>query len=221
MNMILNVHVWYGFEWFGISVADWIVAIAALIGTFFAIKGYYRLISDDKNQQEQINKLTSIAGNLEAQNEILKKSNDLLSEQIDVLRNSAVLVKQDNEGAKKLAEIQEKKLKLSVRPYFKSHGMGWSPQDVHFKIDNFGERASITSVQDLGNKKLSFSGLRFPIIVEKGQPFKIQSFIQGVGAQDLEYKIEFIYKDSLNNSYRQILSGRGGQIDLTEPEEII
>ncbi len=54
-NMLKTAnHIWYGFEWFGIPVTEWMILVMAIIGTFFAIKGYLRLIKDDKRQHERI-----------------------------------------------------------------------------------------------------------------------------------------------------------------------
>jgi hypothetical protein len=54
--MNTSSHTWYGFEWFGIPVTDWLIALTAIAGTYFAIKGYLRLIRIDTKQQQQIDK---------------------------------------------------------------------------------------------------------------------------------------------------------------------
>jgi hypothetical protein len=52
--MILSTDVWYGFQWFGIPITDWVIALMSILGTAFAVVGYFQLIKNDSRQQLQI-----------------------------------------------------------------------------------------------------------------------------------------------------------------------
>src|SRR5829696_8392393 len=53
-KMFISTHAWCGVEWSGIPITDWIIAVAAVGGIYYAARGYYRLIEDNRNQQKQI-----------------------------------------------------------------------------------------------------------------------------------------------------------------------
>lgn len=65
-----------------------IFQIIAALGSIGTIGGFIFLFRRDKNKQSQIDKLTGIATILEAQNETMKKQNDLLSQHADIFRNT-------------------------------------------------------------------------------------------------------------------------------------
>lgn len=204
------------------TVTDWIQAIAQALAVPGAIVSFIILFRKDKDKQSQIDRLTNIASKLEVQNEILKRSNDLQTEQIDVLRNSTILTKQDNEGANRLVALEEKKIKLSVKPYFKRQSIGWDSQIMDFKFVNYGERATITSIINLNKTELHFEDAKLPVTVEKGQLFilHLNRYNYNINPNQLEYKFEILYKDGLDNFYKQVLSGTGQRSELTEPEEV-
>src|SRR5690554_3306396 len=86
------------------------------IGALATFGAFLMLFFKDKHKQKQINKLASIATILDAQNDSLKKQNELIAQQVDIFRNTSILKQQDGASMAKLQEIEEKKLKLSVAP---------------------------------------------------------------------------------------------------------
>ncbi len=75
------------------------------IGALATFGAFLMLFFKDKNKQKQIDKLTSIVTVLDAQNDSLKKQNELIAQQVDIFRNTSVLKQQDNASMAKLQEI--------------------------------------------------------------------------------------------------------------------
>ena len=149
----------------------------ASIGSLATFGAFIFLFRRDKDKQAQIDKLTGIATILEAQNETMKKQNDLLAQQVDIFRNTSLLQGSDNEALFHLKEIEEKKLRLSVQPNLWTNGGGYngSTGEFHIDLNNKGETAIIQEFKN-NSDDISINSIQSPYELDKGE-FRKSVFI--------------------------------------------
>lgn len=178
------------------------------LATFFA---FILLFRKDKDKQKQIDKLTSIATILDAQADAMRKQNDLMSQQVDIFRNTSILKNQDDQALKKLHEIEEKKLRLSVKPNLWMNGVGTQGHrgEIKFDLNNKGETAYLTDII-LVSGDIDLHSLSIPYELEKGARRYIFGTSKGdKHITDCSYEIRIIYTDSLKNQYESKIKGIG------------
>lgn len=196
--------------------------IITAIGSLSTFGMFLFLFRKDKDKQTQINKLTNITTLLEAQNEVMKEHNNLVSQQVEIFRNTKILSGQDNNALSELRNIEEKKLKLSVRPNLWLNGAGYSGYDGELKIDlnNKGEVAHITNF-NLTSSDIVLHNEHLPYELEGGQRRYIFARSKGnKHIKDAIYSIEILYKDKINTPYSITITGEGANVTLSEPTEI-
>jgi len=183
------------------------------LGSLATFLAFVFLFRKDKDKQEQIKKLTSIASILEAQATAISKQNDLLSEQIDILRNTALFKGQDAAAMKRLQEIEERKLRLSVAPSIRTAGGSSSGSSGEFKINytNDGDTATIKNIETLSEDVLINNQI-FPITLKKGQTLTLSGRPKkNKHVNECIYELNIFYLDKLGNSYEIIIKGQGDQ----------
>lgn len=214
------------FKWIGSSLTDWIQSIAALIAIPGAIVGFIFLFRKDKEKENQIKKLSDIAIKLEAQNIIMQEGNILMSNQGEVLRNVLISQTETKEGAKKLADIEEQKFLLSIRPRLFSNGGLLNNDKINFLIENFGEVAFIKSVKDVsGNNKLIMKSIFSTTLeVGKNNSFTISTNTASGkhwNAELINHRFEIQFTDKYGNLYMQEVYGTlGSEYSITDPKLI-
>lgn len=191
------------------------------IGALATFGAFLMLFFKDKDKQKQIDKLASIATILDAQNDSLKKQNELIAQQVDILRNTSILKQQDGASIAKLQELEEKKLKLSVAPVLWLNGAGTRHTgELQIDLNNKGERAILDDFV-LISGEITLHSKSVPYDLEKGERRYI--FARAVGNKPInecEYEIEVLYHDSLNNKFRMILTGKGARVKIKSNNEI-
>jgi hypothetical protein len=191
------------------------------IGALATFGAFLLLFRRDKDKQEQINRLTSIATILDAQNESLKKQNDLIAQQVDIFRNTSILNKQDNVSIAKLQEIEEKKLKLSVAPVLWLNGAGTKHTgELQIDLNNKGERAILDDFV-LKSGEITLHSKSIPYDLEKGE----RRYIFGRAnsnnpINECEYEIEILYHDSLKNNFNMTIVGKGAHVKIISNVEV-
>ncbi len=191
------------------------------IGALATFGAFLMLFRRDRDKQEQIDRLTSIATVLDAQNDSLKKQNDLISQQVDIFRNTSILKQQDNASIAKLQEIEEKKLKLSVAPVLWLNGAGTRHTgELQIDLNNKGERAILDDFI-LKSGDISLHSKSTPYDLEKGERRYIFGRANGnKPINECEYEIEILYHDSLNNNFSMIIAGKGAYVKIVSNDEI-
>jgi hypothetical protein len=191
------------------------------IGVLATFGAFLFLFRKDKDKQKQIDKLTSIATVLEAQNESLKKQNDLIAQQVEIFRNSSVLKQQDNALILKLQEIEEKKLKLSVAPVLWLNGAGTrNTGELQIDLNNKGERAILDDFI-LKSGEIELNNKSIPYDLEKGERRYIFGRAKSIKPIiECEYEIEVLYHDKLNNKFSLIITGKGTNVKIKSNNEI-
>lgn len=203
----------------GINIIFQIIGTLGSLGTFGA---FVYLFRRDKDKQTQIDKLASIATILESQNESMNIHNDLIAQQVDIFRNTGLLKGNDQEALDKLREIEEKKLRLSVKPNLWLNGSGYTGHDGELKIDlnNKGEDAKLLEF-NLISDDIILHNLSLPYQLDKGDRRYI--FGRKIGnkhVKNCEYEIDIIYEDKLGNKYLSKIKGTGANAKIIETTEI-
>lgn len=196
--------------------------IISAIGSLATFGAFIFLFRRDKDKQEQIDKLTGIASVIEAQNETMKMSNDLMTQQVDIFRNTSILKNYDESALKDLKEIEEKKLKLSVKPNLWLNGAGYKGHAGELKIDlnNKGEDAQLLEFR-LTSDDIILHSQSLPYDLGKGQRRYIFGKQKGEkNIKNCEYIIDVIYADKLGNKYSTTIKGKGEYVSIIDSKEI-
>lgn len=183
----------------------------AAVGSLATCGAFIFLFRRDKDKQAQIDKLTGIATILEAQNETMKKQNGLLTQQVDIFRNTAILKDNDQEAVGHLRDIEEKKLRLSVEPNLWTNGGGYNGSTGEFRIDLNNKGETATLIEFVNNTAdVSLSNKSLPYELEKGASRKILGRQKGdKHIQYCEIDIDVIYTDRLKNKFLSKIKGIG------------
>jgi hypothetical protein len=192
------------------------------LGSLATFLAFIFLFKKDKDKQAQIDRLTNIANVLEGQTEVMIKQNDLIAQQVDIFRNTSILKNQDDGAIKRLRDIEEQKLRLSVMPNLWLNGASTKAYEGELKVDlnNKGETAVFHEVNLLSGDILLHNN-RTPFEIEKGgRRYIFAKAKEGKNINDCKYEIELKYKDSLSNDYISIIRGQGATVSRLETKEI-
>ena len=204
------------------KITDWITAIAAIIGVPLSAVAFFKLVRRDKDRQDQIDKLTNIAGALENQTEVLVKQNELIAQQVDIFRNTNLLKGNDAEAIAKLQAIEEQRIRLSVQPRIILSFVSYRPMDDqwHLLLLNRGEFAHINELKVvygdliLDNASGSWN-------MEKGDKWPLFGRFPGLKmVAAAEYQIEISYMDVLGHNYKAIMHGKSSAVETIKDEPV-
>ena len=201
---------------------DVVIQIIGALGSLATFGAFIFLFRRDKDKQKQIDKLAGIATILEAQNETMKLQNDLIAQQVDIFRNTSLLKGNDVEALKELREIEEKKLKLSVKPNLWLNGAGYKGHSGELSIDlnNKGEDAKLLEFK-LTSDDIVLHSEPLPYDLEKGNRRYIFAKQKGnKHIQYCDYEVDIIYSDKLNNKYLTKIKGTGANARIIETKEV-
>ncbi len=205
-----------------LETTNLIFQIISAIGSLATFGAFIFLFRKDKDKQIQINKLTRIAVVLESQNETMKEQNNLITQQVDILRNTSGIRGEDGGVMEQLREIEEKKLKLSVKPNLWLNGAGYKGYngELHIDLNNKGEDAKLLEFRINSNDVILHSE-SLPYNLDKGQRHYIFGRQKGnKHIKDCEYEIDVIYEDKLQNRYLTKIKGKGASVKIIESKEI-
>lgn len=195
--------------------------IISAVGSLATFGAFIYLFKKDESKQEQIDKLSDIAAVLDSQNESLKAQNDLMAQQVEILRNQA-LGGDNNAAIQALHEIEAKKLKLSVLPILSTNGAGYngSHGELNIKLSNKGEPAKLLDFILSEPSDIVLHSKSVPYDLEKGARRNIYGRTKGdKHIKDCEYKITILYQDKLLNKYRVLITGKGASVKIGDPTE--
>lgn len=199
-----------------------IIQIIGAVGSLATFGAFLMLFKKDKNKQEQLDRLTVISSVLENQAESLRKQNDLISQQVDIYRNTSILNKQNDEALSRLKEIEEEKLLLSVKPNLWLNGARYKGYEGELSIDlnNKGETAILKKFELISDDLILHSE-HLPYDLEKGERKYIFARTKGEKhIKDCAYTLNIFYSDKINNEYKTEISGKGTNVKLIETLKI-
>lgn len=197
---------------------DVVQAIAAIIAVPGAIAGFIVLFRRDKGKQEQINKLSDVVGQLEAQNEILIDGNNVLRDyQIEL----TTILEKNDEGGAQFAAIEEKRLRLMVKPRLWSNGGGYRGYENtwHMNISNKGESCVIDSIKQVDGNDIEFHN-REGTEIEKDNSIILNGSTKNKHPKDTWFQLCIEYHDQGDYKYESIFSWNGGKVKLLETKEL-
>jgi len=196
--------------------------LIASIGSLATFGAFVFLFRRDKDKQAQIDRLTGIATILEAQNDTMKKQNDLLAQQVDIFRNTSLLKGGDQDAIRHLQEIEERKLRLSVEPNLWTNGGGYNGSTGEFSID-LNNKGEVAIIQEFVNNTadVTLYNNSLPYELEKGANRKILGRQSGdKHIKDCDIDIDVIFTDRLKNRFLSKIKGIGINIKIVETSEI-
>jgi uncharacterized protein YfcZ (UPF0381/DUF406 family) len=201
------------------STTDWIQAVAAIIASIGAVVGYILLIKDGKEKQSQINVLTDLAKEAKEQTNHLASQVDQMNEG-NKLQTEYVRLFQRN------VEINDKKRKNEIKPYFVFNAMEHRDYGVNMILVLLGQPAKLIGSESIEDDNIipSLSDNYLDNKVIKGNivNLKIQDKTRAVNFDDYKLlKIKIVFEDTDSNKYFQIIEGTySGGIEIHEPIEI-
>ena len=204
------------------NLSNFIFGIFSALGSIATFGAFVFLFRRDKDKQTQIDKLTGIVTILETQNEIMKLHNDLIAQQVDIFRNTSILKENDGNAVRQLREIEEKKLKLSVKPNLWLNGAGYDGSRGELKIDlnNKGEVAKLIEF-NLKSDDIILHNDNLPYDLEKGERrYIFGRAITHKHIKDCKYEIDVIYLDKLENKYVSKIEGIGASVKIVSTVNI-
>lgn len=152
----------------------------------------------------------------------MMENNNLVAQQVEILRNTSILKGNDDSAIEKLKEIEEKKLKLSVKPNLWLNGAGYDGFNGELRIDlnNKGEDAKLLNF-NLTSDDIVLHSLFLPCDLDKGERRYIFGRQKGkTHIKDSNYEIDVIYQDRLENKYLSKLKGTGANVRIIETRDL-
>ena len=198
-----------------------IFQIFSALGSLGAFGAFIFLFRRDKNKQAQIDSIVKLVEALSGQNELTKDHNSLIAQQVEILRNLNISNGNNESLIKDLKEIEEQKLKLSVKPLLWLNGAGINYLgELQIDLNNKGELARLKEFK-LNSNDIELHSLSLPYDLEKGQRRYIYGRSNGrKHIKDCVYEIEVIYEDKLNNEFTTTIKGKGANVEITGTIEI-
>jgi len=197
------------------NITDWLQGIGTILGVPGAVAAFILLFKKDKEKGKKLDMITNVVIELsnqtkqfEYQTSLMKESNDILKEQVEV-QNEALM--NDKFYKEKMKEIEIKKSKNKYKPFFRSAGVINRGNNFEMRVRNFGETADIKSFKHLrGNMKLRLP--KTPLNVDKNGTFVISGkYSESDEKLNESGLIEVKFEDTLGTIYNQkfnIIDGR-------------
>jgi len=136
--------------------------------------------------------------------------------------NNSVEAKPVIKAKSHLEELEEKRIRLSVKPRLEING-GFSrglEGEIQLNLNNKGERASLKSFKVLeGNVTLHNEHLPFELEKGGGRKIFLKTKDQ-TNSNVATYKVVIEYEDALNFRYLSTIEGTGAQCKLIETQEL-
>lgn len=191
------------------NLANFIFGIFSALGSVATFLAFLFLFRRDKDKQAHITLL-------EAQNETMRNHNSLVAQQVEIFRNTSLLTGDNNAAFEQLRDIEEQKLKLSVKPNLWLNGAGYKGFTGELTIDlnNKGEDAKLIAF-NLNSNDIILHDEHLPYDLDKGS----RRYIFGRAStkkhiKDCEYEIDVIYLDKLKNQYTAKIKGTGNSVKI-------
>ncbi len=169
-------------------------------------------ISQDKmirKMTEQINELAKQTSEYQYQSVLMKESNNLISNRIE-LQNDIFL---HNKGVEeKKLEIQEIKRLSEIKPHFINIGGGSDPSNISIRLKNKGATAINLTLNKIRGEFITFQKSNPETEIDNGKNIEIKGNIFSSGRNqdngNRDYELELTYEDIDGNKYKQKIENR-------------
>ncbi len=171
--------------------SSWAIIIGGLAGLVGAFIAFYQLFKRDKNKEKQIG--------------------ELIKQTTEFSKQTGELIKQN--------KLNEKRLRMIVKPRVWSNGGGWSNGRINIQIDNRGELCFYDGYEILEGDKLDFTKWSTPINLDKEKTIKLTAPTIEKKNDEISFNIKIFYHDQENFKYETIFEWKGGRVRHLETIE--
>lgn len=177
------------------------------LGSLATVGAFIFLFFKDKSKQQQIDRLADISNELKVQNESMKKLVDLQDQHLAVINKLEQSGTKDSSDYKRIVEIEEKKLKLSIQPKIiisSVFSKGYAGE-IQIRIQNLGEIAKLTKF-NVTNGNLITHSEHLPYELLKSQSrYIFLRTIDGSNSNYATFRLEVDYEDKIGTKYRIVI----------------
>ena len=177
----------------GIKLTEWIQALGTFIAIPAAIVGFVKLFRKNRQLQQQIDSLATLAEQAIKQTDIVRKQYLIQKDDHEINRERRSDEKQDIEFAK---TIRKEKIKPTIDIQPETLG--------YFKMINRGERVKLEKIKYLDNNIVHVLGdLTEDMTIDQGSnvSFNLYPKMPGLVLSQCHVEIEFIISDIDDNHY--------------------
>jgi hypothetical protein len=223
-----------------VTITDLIQAIGVGLGFPTAVWGIFKLFIKDQDKArqlkaledisisqnsaigkmtEQITELSKQTAQFEYQSLLFKEGNELLKDQIKI-QTDALLNDKDHKAA--YLDLERKKRKSEIRPFFKSTTGGHSAgQDFSLAFVNFGRRAYFEGIEEIDVSKITIMPQCInERVIEKNDIYEFQAKANGsFHGHDVPFEVNLLFCDDDKNKYKQNIKGSGLRHNIETPIE--
>lgn len=222
------------------TATDWIQAIGVLLGVPVGIWSIISLFRKDKEKEEQLNSLNSIAlsqnqiiiklseqieqltiqsSEFQYQSSLMKDANLLLEKQIALQYDFYIHGKETE--SKKL-ELERNKRLSEIKPYFISRTYLYSPDMFDIKLENKGGEARKLKIAKVDTKLVRLKSLPENLKIGKLENFSISGQpnpqITYLNGKSVTFEINLEFEDIDGNTYIQNIKRlQTGRCIIEEP----
>lgn len=213
------------------SITDWIQAGAAFVGVPALLIGLYKLFVKDKEKQQQIDALVSLAdaqqksieeltkqtGEFKYHSSLMKESNEILTKWVEIQSEMFLHQKVSKEDEK---EIEDRKRKQEIRPYFIFEGFSLSPGEFAILLLNKGGVAKNVQIGQGNGPQIKIQGPR-NMEYAKGTTLHVHCAVNIQPTEtnsrkpNVSFSVEF--EDIDGNKYEQTVSNHQSSFEVGEP----
>lgn len=131
------------------SITDWIQAAGVMLGVPLTVWSIYKLFKASKSKDKKLEELQNQTETLRIHNNLVKESNVIQKEQLELLRDSISGGTQQNA---KYEELVEKSRKIDFKPYFRTAGGMSDRENIKMNLKNIGENAVMDKPEIVENE---------------------------------------------------------------------
>jgi hypothetical protein len=187
----------------GEQIGFWIGVILAVISIVYMLYSTYKLRQNDKDTQQQLDKLAGIVGAIEAQNGIINDGNSVMRDYFAELQNLI----STGSGSEALAEIENKRFRLSVKPrlFIPNSGYAGYSYEVWLSLANRGELCHYDGYEFLEGDMVEFVEWKDSVEIKKDERIQLSGKSLNKHPKELSFKMKIFYHDQEGFKYESII----------------
>lgn len=120
----------------------------------------------------------------------------------------------------KLNELQERKIRLSVKPRIWCNSSGIIGNKIEISINNRGNLAFYDGFVFISGEYVEFSEWNEPIQIKSDGEIKITGYIKNKNLSDIVFTGKLLFHDQENYAYETYLDWKSGKCTFSKTEEL-
>jgi hypothetical protein len=188
---------WYEYAAIALAIIGGVISV---IYTFIQLN---KLKNNDKDTQEQMNKLGGIVNAIEAQNAIINEGNELTRQNIEEIQKLILT----GIGTGSLAEIEQKRFRLSVKPRLYIGASGYSDlgNKINIHFFNRGELCYYDGYDIIEGDDVKFNHFNSAYEINKDDEFILRGELLIKPVKTIKFKMKIKYHDQAKYKYETII----------------